>query len=128
MKIIYHNYMETYTSAPQFPIHVNLDDPRCPPDVIHSIVADMIRMTIQDDKLDIDPLLNKFLDIYPSGAGYEWQKSVVDQLYDKPLDIIKPWVYGGLPKGLFRSQLKLHLEEREKELECQHQTQTQNPL
>ena len=94
-------------------IPVNLDDPRCPREVIHHKVADIILDLYRSNRMDPHPDLEKFLTTFPGAKGYEWEQTVVSDLVERgDVNLAKRWVETGLPQGLFRAELRGWIKEK----------------
>jgi hypothetical protein len=98
--------------ATSLPIPLDIDDPRCPREVIHSLVADSIRHQYNEAGMPPDPSLLAFLEAHPEGRGYDWQRRVMEGLVDKPVALIENWVKEGLPRGLCRAEVRAYLKQR----------------
>jgi hypothetical protein len=94
------------------PIQLDINNPGCPREVIDNEIADIIRDLYSSKGIKLNPLLQKFIDKYPAGRGDQWQKSVYQELIDKPINLIEDWLDHGLPRGLWRSYTRIYLNER----------------
>lgn len=93
------------------PIPLDINNPKCPREVIHSNIADIIRDMYSDSGCKVHFSLRKFLDRYPKGRGYEWESRVLTTLLNKPIELVEQWVNCGLPRGFFRAELRSYLKQ-----------------
>lgn len=95
-------------------IPLEINNPYCPKEIVHNNVADSIRKTYRDSKVMPDPQLRQFLDEYPEGKGYEWQKMAYSELIDKSAELIITWINYEIPDDLLRERIKQLFEKVQK--------------
>ena len=97
------------------PIPLDITDPRCPREVIYSLIADAIRYQYNETKIEPHPMLEEYLAKYPEGRGHDWEQRVMDGLTNQPIELIERWVNNGLPVGFFRAECRAYLNQRKSE-------------